>query len=92
MGNYEKGKHRLSAGSLYLLSRFLGVNLAAFFEGLTSPETGLAEDGATYDAEIERPPYFDKLDAAFGRIHSQHDRALAVEIVETIARRHDGAA
>jgi transcriptional regulator with XRE-family HTH domain len=92
MGNYEKGKHRLSAGALYLLSRFLGVNPEAFFEGLTFPETGLAEDGTTYTSEIERPPHSDRLDAAFGRIRSQRDRALAVAIVETIARRDEGPA
>lgn len=92
MGNYEKGKHRLSAGALYLLSRFLRVNLGDFFEGLTFPETGFAEDGATYTAEIEEQSQSDRLDAAFGRIRSQRDRALAVAIVETIARYDDGAA
>jgi len=44
-----------------------------------------------YEAAVERPPQSDKLDAAFGRIRSQRDRALAVAIVETIARRADGA-
>ncbi|BCB21537.1 helix-turn-helix transcriptional regulator [Bosea sp. ANAM02] len=92
MGNYEKGKDRLSAGALFLLARFLGISPAAFFEGLSSPEAGFAEDGAAYAQAIERLPQSDKLDAAFGRIRSQRDRALAVAIVETIARRDDGAA
>lgn len=30
MGNYEKGKDRLSAGALFLLARFLGTSPAAF--------------------------------------------------------------
>ena len=92
MGNYEKGKHRISAGALFLLARFLGTSPAAFFEGLTSAETGFAEDAAGYEAASERAPHSDKLDAAFGRIRSQRDRALAVAIVETIARRDDGIA
>lgn len=92
MGNYEKGKHRLSAGALFLLARFLRTSPATFFEGLLPAETGFAEDGATYAQAAERPPQSDKLDAAFGRIRSQRDRALAVAIVETIARRDDGAA
>ncbi len=92
MGNYEKGKDRLSAGALFLLARFLRTSPAAFFEGLISPDMGMAEDGAAYEAKAERPPQSDKLDAAFGRIRSQRDRALAVAIVETIARRDDGAA
>ena len=92
MGNYEKGKHRLSAGALFLLARFLGTSPAAFFEGLSPSKPGFAEDAADYAAAGERPPHSDKLDAAFGRIRSQRDRALAVAIVETIARRDDGAA
>jgi transcriptional regulator with XRE-family HTH domain len=93
MGNYEKGKDRLSAGALFLLARFLGTSPAAFFEGLTAPDAGFAEDGAaSYATAAERPPQSDKLDAAFGRIRSQRDRALAVALVETIARRDDGAA
>lgn len=91
MGNYEKGKDRLSAGALFMLARFLGTSPAAFFEGLMSPDAGMAEDGVEYEAAVERPPQSDKLDAAFGRIRSQRDRALAVAIVETIARRADGA-
>ena len=90
MGNYEKGKHRLSAGALFLLARFLGTSPAAFFEGLTSPDMGMAEDSAAYETKTERTPQSDKLDVAFGRIRSQRDRALAVAIVETIARRDDG--
>ncbi|WP_306224258.1 helix-turn-helix domain-containing protein [Bosea beijingensis] len=92
MGNYEKGKDRLSAGALYLLARFLGTSPAAFFEGLSPAEAGFAEDGADYAVAGERPPQSVKLDAAFGRIRSQRDRALAVAIVETIAQRDDGAA
>ena len=91
MGNYEKGKDRLSAGALFMLARFLGTSPATFFEGLMSPDTGMAEDGVEYRAVVERPPQSDKLDAAFGRIRTQRDRALAVAIVETIARRDDGA-
>lgn len=91
MGNYEKGKDRLSAGALFMLARFLGTSPADFFEGLMSPDTGMAEDGVEYEAAVERHPQSDKLDAAFGRIRSQRDRALAVAIVETIARRADGA-
>lgn len=92
MGNYEKGKHRLSAGALFLLARFLGTSPASFFEGLVPTEAGFAEDAADYTAAGEMPPQSDKLDAAFGRIRSQRDRALAVAIVETIARRDDGTA
>ena len=92
MGNYEKGKDRLSAGALFLLARFLGTSPAAFFEGLASPEAGFAEGGIAYAQEAEEPPQSDKLDTAFGRIRSQRDRALAVAIMETIARRDDGAA
>lgn len=92
MGNYEKGKHRLSASALFLLARFLRTSPASFFEGLTPAEAGFAEDAATYTQATERPPQSDKLDAAFGRIRSQRDRALAVAIVETIARRDHGAA
>ena len=92
MGNYEKGKDRLSAGALFMLARFLGTSPAAFFEGLMSPAMGMAEDGAEYGTQVERPPQSDKLDAAFGRIRSQRDRALAVALVEAIARRDDGAA
>ena len=92
MGNYEKGKDRLSAGALFLLARFLGISPAAFFEGLTSSDMGFAEDGAAYAQAAERPPQSNKLDAAFGRIRSQRDRALAVAIVETIAQRDDGGA
>lgn len=89
MGNYEKGKDRLSAGALFLLARFLGTSPATFFEGLTSPEAGFAEDGTSYAQATERLPQSDQLDAAFGRIRSQRDRALAVAIVETIAGRDD---
>lgn len=92
MGNYEKGKHRLSAGALFLLARFLGTSPASFFEGLAPAEAGFAEDAADYPTASEMPPQSDKLDAAFGRIRSQRDRALAVAIVETIARRDDGTA
>lgn len=92
MGNYEKGKDRLSAGALFMLARFLGTSPATFFEGLTPSGSGMAEDGVDYEAKVERPPQSDKLDAAFGRIRSQRDRALAVALVETIARRDDGAA
>ncbi|WP_293797877.1 helix-turn-helix transcriptional regulator [uncultured Bosea sp.] len=92
MGNYEKGKDRLSAGALFLLARFLGTSPAAFFEGLNSPGMGMAEDGSEYETKFERTPQSEKLDAAFGRIRSQRDRALAVAIVETIARRDDGTA
>jgi transcriptional regulator with XRE-family HTH domain len=91
MGNYEKGKDRLSASALFILARFLGTSPATFFEGLMSPDTGMAEDGVEYGAAVERPRQSDKLGAAFGRIRSQRDRALAVAIVETIARRNDGA-
>jgi transcriptional regulator with XRE-family HTH domain len=92
LGNYEKGKDRLSAGALFLLARFLNTSPASFFEGLIPAEAGFAEDSAAYAQATERPPQSDKLDAAFGRIRSQRDRALAVSIVETIARRDDGAA
>ena len=92
MGNYEKGRHRLSAGALFLLARFLGTSPAAFFEGFSPVEAGFAEDAADYTAAGERPPQSLKLDAAFGRIRSQRDRALAVAIVDTIARRDDGTA
>jgi hypothetical protein len=53
---------------------------------------GFAEDGAAYAQAAERPPQSNQLDAAFGRIRSQRDRALAVAIVETIAQRDDGVA
>lgn len=92
MGNYEKGKHRLSAGALFLLARFLGTSPDSFFEGLAPAEAGFSEDAADYAAASEMPPQSGKLDAAFGRIRSQRDRALAVAIVETIARRDDGTA
>ncbi|MCR4523544.1 MULTISPECIES: helix-turn-helix domain-containing protein [Bosea] len=92
MGNYEKGKDRISAGALFMLARFLGTSPAAFFEGLAPAETGFAEDAADYPAASERPPQSDKLDAAFGRIRSQRDRALAVALVETIARRDESPA
>ena len=92
MGNYEKGKDRLSAGALFMLARCLGTSPAAFFEGLSAPDAGFAEAGAEYGTTIERPPQSGKLDAAFGRIRSQRDRALAVAIVEAIARRDDNVA
>lgn len=92
MGNYEKGKDRISAGALFLLARFLETSPAAFFEGLAPAGAGFAEDAADYGTAGERPPQSSKLDAAFGRIRSQRDRALAVAIVETIAGRGDGAA
>ena len=92
MGNYEKGKDRLSAGALFMLARFLGTSPAAFFEGLSAPDAGFAEAGAEYGTTIERPPQSGKLDAAFGRIRSQRDRALAVAIGETIAPRDDNGA
>ena len=82
MGNYEKGRHRLSAGALFLLARFLGTSPAAFFEGFSPVEAGFAEDAADYTAAGERPPQSLKLDAAFGRIRSQRDRALDSLLVD----------
>ncbi|MCO5090700.1 helix-turn-helix transcriptional regulator [Bosea sp. (in: a-proteobacteria)] len=90
MGNYEKGRDRLSAAALFLLARFLETSPAAFFEGLSRTDAGFAEDQANYAPAAELPPRPDRLDAAFGRIRSQRERALAVAIVETIARCDEG--
>jgi transcriptional regulator with XRE-family HTH domain len=83
MGNYEKGKDRLSAAALFLLARSLDTSPAAFFEGLIQAGAGFAEDQARYAPPPERS---ERLDAAFGQIRSPRERALAVAIVETIAR------
>jgi transcriptional regulator with XRE-family HTH domain len=41
---YENGANRISAGTLYALSRVLGVPVSYFFEGLDVPRERSAED------------------------------------------------
>lgn len=55
---YEKGKNRISAIHLEVLSRMTGVPLAAFFDGMTRlddiPPAGFSEDAQRgYDAGNE---------------------------------------
>lgn len=56
---YEKGTNRISASKLWLIARFLQVDLSYFFEGLptdgSAPEAASTPDGASptrYSLEI----------------------------------------
>ena len=43
---YEKGANRISASKLWDIARFFKVDISYFFEGLTAPRPGMAEDEA----------------------------------------------
>ena len=43
---YEKGANRISASKLWDIARFFKVDIAYFFEGLTTPTPGMAEGEA----------------------------------------------
>lgn len=43
---YEKGTNRVSASKLWDIARFFKVDVAYFFEGLTTGAPGMAEAGA----------------------------------------------
>ena len=43
---YEKGTNRVSASKLWDIARFFKVDISYFFEGLTAPRPGMAEDEA----------------------------------------------
>jgi transcriptional regulator with XRE-family HTH domain len=40
---YEKGANRVSASKLWDIARFFKVDIGYFFEGLTTPQLGMAE-------------------------------------------------
>lgn len=40
---YEKGANRISASKLWDIARFFKVDIGYFFEGLTTPQPGMAE-------------------------------------------------
>jgi len=43
---YEKGANRISASKLWDIARFFKVDIGYFFDGLTLPSPGMAEDEA----------------------------------------------
>ena len=43
---YEKGANRISASKLWDIARFFKVDIGYFFEGLTTPQPGMAEGEA----------------------------------------------
>jgi len=77
---YENGKNRISASTLYNISRILGVKFSYFVEGY---ENSFCEDHKiTYTPGMVEA---DLLLGCFARIKNQDLRTLVVDLVKNVA-------
>jgi transcriptional regulator with XRE-family HTH domain len=78
---YEKGTNRIGAGRLYLLSRFLGVPVQYFFDGLDSESATSSGHGGAGPKGAELAA----LEDAFLAISSQDTRRSVLALVSSLA-------
>jgi len=93
--NYEDGSNRLTASALFVLSQQLGLDPAAFFEGLVSPPVpdGFAEEPAAGYVVNPAPPTASlRIEEAFAQIRSRRMQLLAIRLVEAVAADERAAA
>jgi len=81
---YEKGSNRISSSKLWDISRFLGVDVSYFFEGLTDSQQGFAEDGgSTFAHSSPATRYSVEITKLAPRL-SVRQQKLALELMETM--------
>lgn len=81
---YERGANRISASRLFSLARILGVPIAAFFKA--RGDAGGHAPARTLAAERDEA----RLMRAYARIGCTRRRRLLTELVQEIARTHQG--
>lgn len=94
---YERGSNRISASTLFAISRVLGVPVSYFFEGLPMPGMAPVVDLAPLPGEAGRPggrsglddPDTLKLISAYYRIPDRKLREYLLNLVKAIATRDE---
>jgi len=95
---YERGANRISASKLYEIARSLRVSIAWFFEGLSDPQAGRAQDAGETQAPphahnfLQTPEGID-LANAFPRIEDRQVRRKLVDLIRALVEEdHDALA
>lgn len=86
---YENGVNRIAASRLWDLARALGVPVSYFYEGLSGPGVGVAEEPSELVYDMMATPEGQRLLQIFGAIRSPRLRRRVVEIVRVIAEEED---
>jgi transcriptional regulator with XRE-family HTH domain len=88
---YEKGTNRIGASRLHQIAQFLKVDVAYLFEGLSGekPQSGFAEEGASFLMEFLNSSEGLQLNRAFARIKDARVKRRLIALVNTLANVDD---
>ena len=81
---YEKGTNRISSSKLWEMSKFLGVDISYFFDGLADSQAKTAEDGAAFDHDFPATRQTVEIARIAPRLSSRRQK-LALELIRELS-------